>query len=59
MVTDFSGDAKAEGRKIEAKFIKKKNVLRNSLVSEQRNVLGFCKQNSELLGVTEGGRSVS
>jgi hypothetical protein len=60
MLTDFSRDTKAEGRKIGAKFIFKKHDLRNSLSSKQGNALGFFfKQNSELLDVTEGGRAVS
>jgi hypothetical protein len=40
-----------------AKFIFKKHDLRNSLGSKQGKVLGFCKQNSKLLGVTEVGRA--
>jgi len=59
MLTDFSRDTKAEGRKRGAKFILKKHDLRNSLGSKHGNVLGYCKQNSELLRVTEGGKAVS
>jgi hypothetical protein len=59
MPTNFSPKKKAEGRKIAAKLILNKHDLRNELGSKQRNVLEFCKQNSELLGVPEGVRAAS
>jgi len=58
MPTNFSRKTKAEGREIGAKLIFRKCDLRKSLPSKQGNVLGFCKQNSELLGVTAGGSAV-
>jgi hypothetical protein len=39
MLTDFSRDTKAEGKKIVAKFVVKKHDLRNSLGSKQGNIL--------------------
>ena len=58
MPKNFSRETKAEGREIGAKFIFEKYDLRNSLGSKQGNMLGFCKQISELLGITEGGRAI-
>lgn len=49
MPTNFSPETKADRRKTASKFILKERYLRDSLGSKQGNILGFWKQNSELL----------